>query len=265
MSNDYKLITWHFDNDITIYPIADIHLGALGHCKQEWTAFLRFLEGQDNARVIMAGDMINNATRGSIGNVFEDLRPREQKKIMTDQLRPIRDKILCALPGNHEKRSGKDADDDPIYDICSTLNIANAYREDMAVVKMQFGSKAGNGEKNPTYAFGVVHGSGAGSTTGAAVNRAENFGYCWDGIDGLILGHSHKSFETTPAKLVVDKHNNSVKVKPFFTVSCVSWLKYVGYPIAKSLRPSATAESVAQEIVLSANRKHIDIHKAITY
>ena len=41
MLNDLDLISHDFANDITIYPIADVHLGAMEHAETEWQDFLK--------------------------------------------------------------------------------------------------------------------------------------------------------------------------------------------------------------------------------
>lgn len=43
MLNDFEIITRHFpeNNDIKIYPISDVHLGAAEHLTAEWDNFCR--------------------------------------------------------------------------------------------------------------------------------------------------------------------------------------------------------------------------------
>lgn len=217
-----------------------------------------------NIFVTLGGDLINNATRSSVSNIFEDtMRPSEQKKVMAEMLKPLakEGRILCAVPGNHEGRSGKDADDDPVYDICAKLDIEHLYRPNIAFVKIQMGKKIGsmpNGTKNPTYTLVVTHGSGGGIYTGAAVNRNERFGYYMDGADALIVGHTHKPFITKPMKLVIDKHNNRVSYKQFVVVSDCAWQRYGGYATKKQLQPQTVAEP--QILELERQRKHIGTH-----
>jgi predicted phosphodiesterase len=259
MLSDFEIITHHFpDNrDILLFPISDVHLGASEHMEKEWADFCRQIEETPNAYIILGGDLINNATRNSVSNVFEEtMRPREQKKVIAEMLMPLRDRILCAVSGNHERRSGKDADDDPTYDIMCKLDIEHLYRENMAFVKIQIGSKEGNGEKNPTYVLTVTHGAGGGILTGGAVNRNERFGYVVDGMDCLIVGHTHKPFVTQPSKVKIDPFNNKVSIKPFKVVSSSSWLNYGGYAAQKMLLPSSHAP---QTITLCGNRKDIKV------
>lgn len=259
MIPDFTLITKHFpeNKDITVLPIGDVHLGAAEHMESAWREFRTRVLEDPCAYLVLCGDLINNATRNSVSNVFDEvLRPREQKRLMAEMLSPLKDRILCAIPGNHEGRSGKDADDDPVYDICAKLDIEDVYRENIAFLKIQIGDVAGDGRKNPTYILTVSHGSGGGILTGGAVNKAERFGYCIDGTDMMIVGHTHKAFDTYPAKIKINAFNNSVTVKPFYVVNCCSWLYYGGYAARKLLLPSG---HVAQKIILSGTSKDIQI------
>ena len=259
MLNDFEIITRHFreNNDIKIYPISDVHLGAAEHLTAEWDIFCKRILGEPNSYVILGGDLLNNSTRSSVANVFEEtMRPREQKRRMSEMLKPIRHKILCAVNGNHERRSGKDADDDPTYDIMCKLDLEHLYRENMAFLCLRFGDTKANGLKNPTYTFVVTHGAGGVGTTGSAVNRGEKFGYVIDGMDCLVLGHTHKAYTTQPSKIFIDTHNNKVSLKPFKVVSMTSWLSYGGYAARSMMTPSSFAP---QEIILRGNRKEMKV------
>lgn len=259
MHNDLELIVHSFkeNNDIKIYPISDVHLGAAEHMRDEWEEFCKRILSEKNAYIILGGDLINNATRSSVSNVFEEVyRPSTQKRMMAEMLKPLKGRILCAVSGNHERRSGKDADDDPTYDIMSKLDLEDVYRQNIAFVKIQIGSKLGDGNKNPTYVIVVTHGAGGGALTGSAVNRGERFAYVLDGCDCLVVGHTHKPFITQPAKIKIDTHNNNVKIKPFKVVSSTSWLNYGGYAAQKMLTPSSHA---LQTITLFGRKKEIRV------
>lgn len=257
MLSDFTMIVKHIpeNKDVTIYPVADIHLGASEHMESAWNEFRTMILQDPDAYIVLAGDLINNATRSSVSNIFDEtMRPREQKKLMTEMLTPLRDRILCAVPGNHEGRSGKDADDDPVYDIMCKLDLEDLYRENAAFLKIQIGDTSKG--KNPTYMLTLVHGSGQGVLTGGVVNKAERFGYAIDGCDVLILGHSHKPFLTHPGKIKIDPYNNFVSVKPFHVVNCSSWLGWGGYAARKMLLPVGY---VTQKLILSGHTKDVKI------
>ena len=262
MRTDFDLIVHEFPNrdDIVIIPISDVHLGALEHMQYEWENFCKNVLSQPNVYVTLGGDLINNATRTSVSNVFkETMRPSEQKRKMAEMLKPLAKagRILCAVSGNHERRSGKDADDDPMYDIICKLDLEDIYRENMAFVKIQMGNSNHNGLNNPTYCLAITHGAGGGIYTGGAVNRNERFGYVIDGIDGLIVGHTHKGSITKPSKVYVDKHNNKVSMKPFVVVSSVPWMNFGDYALQKMLLPATSGDP--QKLLLHGKQKKISL------
>lgn len=199
-----------------------------------------------NTYLILGGDLIENGTRNSVGDsVFrQTMPPSQQKKEMANILSKVRDRCLCFVDGNHERRSGRDTDDSPTYDICAKLDLEHLYRENIAFVKVQLGTKEResgtmtSGKDRPSYMLVITHGAGGGILTGGAVNRGERFGYVIDGMDALIVGHTHKPFTTQPGKIKIDPHNNLVTIKPFKVISSTSWLEYGGYAAQKMLLPT---------------------------
>ena len=259
MLSDFELIQHKFPSrpDLHIYPISDVHLGAAEHMEREWKHFCDHLLEDPNAYIILGGDLINNATRSSVSNIFEEtMRPREQKRTMVEMLKPLKDRILCAVTGNHERRSTKDVDDDPTYDILCKLDLESFYRENIAFVKIQMGNPANNSEGNPTYVFAVTHGAGGSAMTGGSVNRGERFGYVLDGADFLVMGHTHKPWVTQPSKIKIDARNNKVSIRPFKVISSTSWLEYGGYAAQKMLMPSSHAPQI---IKLGGKHKEIKV------
>lgn len=259
MISDFHIIQKRITKkaDITIYPIADIHLGAAEHNESAWREFRTKIMKEENSYIILGGDLINNGIKSSVSNVYDEtMRPREQKKLLVEMLSPLQDKILCAVSGNHERRSSREVDDDIIYDVMCKLDIEELYRENLAFLKIQFGTARSDGKVNPTYVICTTHGTGSGIMTGASVNKAEKFGYVLDGVDALIVGHNHKPWTTQPGKLKVDPHNNLVTVKPFKVLSCSSWLDYGGYAANKNLLPTTRTE---QKLILCCKEKKMTV------
>lgn len=259
MLSDFEFITHKFPerNDIRIYPIGDVHLGAREHMEREWSLFCANLLKDENAYIILCGDLINNALKTSVSNIYEEtMRPREQKRVMVEMLTPIRDRILAATTGNHELRSAKDADDDITYDIMAKLDLEHLYRANIAFIKILMGNNKTDGQRNPSYVLAATHGSGGGILTGGSVNRAERFGYTIDGIDALIVGHTHKPFVTDPVKLKVDPSHNKIAFVPFRVVSVSSWMSYGGYAVRKMLLPAANTRHI---MTLKGTKKEIRI------
>ena len=265
MSRDNDIIVHRMygGHDIVIIPVSDTHLGSPECREEEFRRFISSVAETPNVYLTLGGDLIDNGTRGSVTNPFRaTMPPHIQKREMANILFPVRDRILCLVPGNHERRSGKDADDDPLYDIACKLDLEHLYREDLAFVKIQLGiekNEAGNRPgtyQRPTYVLVVSHGNGGGMLPGAAVNRGQRFGYVFEGMDLLVLGHTHVPYNIKYSKIRIDPRNNVVSEQPFKVLCATSWLEYGGYAMRKGLNPSAFAE---QTCVLSGKNKNIRI------
>lgn len=244
MLSDMDMITHSFPGDIHVIPVADVHLGALECAVSAWEAFLRRVQESANTYIILAGDLLNNSIRGvGFANPFDEvLRPKEAKRKMVEYLGPIKDRILCIVSGNHERRTLRDDDQDLTYDICAKLDIEQLYRENMAFLRLKLGQRSNASKPDNTYAICVTHGAGGGIYTGAAVNRDERFGNIIDGLDCLVAAHVHKGFVSKPSKICVDVRNGIVSMQHYTVISCVSWLNYGGYAAQKMLLPAHTAE-----------------------
>ena len=247
---------WPERPDLIIYPIFDVHLGAAECMVDEWETFLKALKAEPNSYIIIGGDMLNNGIKTSVSNCYDEtMRPREQKAMLTKQLEPIRDRILCGVPGNHCGRNA-DVDQNPLYDVFCKLDIQERYRENAAYNVFRLGDKSANGAKNPTYTMAVLHGAGGGMYIGSAANRNERFGAVIDGLDILVTGHTHKPITYPVGKLSIDPQNNRVSHKDFRVVVATSWLDYAGYAMRKMLPPTAHCLSA---IKLCGTKKQIKV------
>ena len=257
MLNDFEMIIHKFPerHDITIIPIADVHLGARECMEQEFYEFINSIKETPDTYVVLCGDLLNNAVKSSVSNIYDEVyRPSEAKKIMAKVLAPIADRILCSVTGNHERRSSREVDDDPNYDIMCKMDLEHLHRENMAFMKLQFGELNGDGAKNPTYTIVVSHGASNGSMTGGAVNKNERFAAHIDNMDLFITAHTHRPLVTNPGKIYIDTRNNRVSVKPFKVVTATSWLNAGGYSLQKLMTPTS---HVQQTITLRGTRKEM--------
>ena len=252
MLHDFDLIRHNFEREIDIYPVADVHLGAVEHSEVEWRNFLKSVEAED-AYIILAGDLINNSTRGTrFANPFDEvLRPKEAKRRMVEYLKPIAHRILLVTSGNHEQRSLRESDCDITYDICAKLGIEELYRESMAFMSIGIGRRKSEKKAQQSFVFCVTHGTGGGYLTGSALNKAERYGTIIEGVDCIVTAHVHKGFVSHPAKIVIDPRNSYVSTRTYTVVSCVSWLQYAGYAARAMLNPAEINRP--QKLHLKAN------------
>ena len=258
MLGDFDLIVHTFPNEITVYPIADVHLGAIEHAEREWQAFLTRVK-EENAYLIIAGDMLNNSTRGvKFANPFDEaMRPREAKKLMVEYLTPLRERILIYLDGNHEQRSARESDVSIGYDVCSKLDIEHLYRENVGFMTVGVGTRRTVKNPQAVYSFMVQHGSGGGIYSGATINRNERTLSYAEGVDCFVAGHTHKGMISKPSKIVVDVSRKKVFMRHQLVVSCVSWLNYGGYAARSQLLPAAIADPQKLRLVANKDAKRI--------
>lgn len=225
------IIKHKFDRAITILPISDVHIGSLDCNIQAWQKFCNNLP--PDTYLMLIGDLVNNGIRNAISNPFDEtIRPRDQKYRIIEYLKPIKDRILCAVSGNHEHRSKKETDVDITFDIMSQLQLEHLYQENIAFVKITCG--------DASYAFATTHGCGGGSLTGAAVNRNERFSYAIEGLDCLITAHTHKGAITRPSRLVFDLNHGTISQRECTVVTAESWLTYGGYAARGMMLPAQT-------------------------
>jgi DNA polymerase II small subunit/DNA polymerase delta subunit B len=99
--------------DITILPIADVHIGdELSNLKLFKEALER-IKKEPNTYTIINGDMCNMALKNSKSDVYgQSLSPMEQVITVVNYLEPIKNKILVISTGNHEDRTMKETNID---------------------------------------------------------------------------------------------------------------------------------------------------------
>lgn len=248
-------------SDKHLYGIADLHYGARNFIQKEWDLFIEKVKKDDDALVVIAGDLMNNAIKSSKSSVYDDVcSPSEQKQWLTEQLSPIADKIVCGVPGNHEYRSVREVDLNPLYDVFCKLGIEDRFRENGCFCVIRFITDE-NGERlkrsnkvvNPSYSLFVTHGKGS-------KNKLLNFATTIEGVDLIVSGHIHESDSLPKAKLLFDTHNNTVVTKPYNVLVLPSWLEYGDYALRDLYSPTAIPEVVA---TLSAHGKRITISQSI--
>ena len=246
MLNDFNIIDFCVASKepITIVPLGDAHYGAREFNEARWNETIRRIKDDPFCYSVIVGDLIDNGLKNSVTNVYEQTAmPGEQKRWLLNALEPIKDKILAGVGGNHESRTKKDADTDPMYDVFCKLGIEDKYRSRIAFLNVRFipddGSKRSErGTARTSFAIAVTHGAGGGMYVGSGANKTAMFGAHIDGIDILITGHTHKPMAFPVSKLVFDSFNSMVRQAQFTVVTASSFLDYGGYPVERLLTPT---------------------------
>lgn len=180
--------------------------------------------------------MISNGVKDSLTNVYEEvIPPSVQIDQAVELLEPVNDRILGAVGGNHEARSRKAVDLDPMYAIMLMLGKGELYRTNFAMMRIILA----NGATKDHYALMLIHGK--------TENKKRQFAYAVEGVDAIISGHTHNGIVEKPARLVFTSRNN-VQVKPLVSLTATSWLTYGGYAAAALYKPVATSDPQCLEL-----------------
>ena len=252
MLADFDLLTYKLprtQEKVNIYPIGDTQVGSPNFNKTIWKKWTEVVLDDPYAKVVIVGDMLNNATKSSKSDSYgENMRPREAKAWLTEALRPISHTIIGAVKGNHEERSGYAVDDCPLYDVLAKLDLEDIYRENMAFIKLNVGER--NRDRQYSYTMALAHGVGN--------SKTEMFGYTIDGLDIFITGHVHQPKSAFPAKIVIDSQNEVVRLADFVHVIVPSFDTFGGYTLRGMYKPQSSSKIPILE--LSGAEKEVSVH-----
>jgi predicted phosphodiesterase len=208
---------------------------------------IEYVKNTPNAYCILNGDIIDNATRTSIGDTYtQEFNPMEQLQRAIEIFEPIKDKILCITHGNHENRTYKKEGINLSYLIARQLGLESRYTPTSAFLFVRFGvesqgRKETNGSGNVRkicYTVYVLHGSGGGRKEGAKAIRLADMASIID-ADIYIHSHTHLPMVMKQAFHRIDPRNSTVASVDKLFVNTAANLNYGGYGEAGEFKPSS--------------------------
>lgn len=240
-----KIINKSIDaNLIKIVPMGDLHIGSAKCDYARIKQTIADVADEPNAYVVLLGDIINNSTKTSVGDVYsEPMSPMRQMEIAIDLFTPIKDKILAVVSGNHERRSYKGDGVDLMAFFAKCLDIEDRYDYIGALAFIQYGKCPKNSNPNVVSLY-VTHGDGqGGKLTGSKANGLEKRGNIID-ADIIVTGHTHAPITFKTARYNVDKIHRKAVLKETTYVNIGATLEYEGYAEQVGLAPSSTAQPI---------------------
>lgn len=231
--------------DITrlkIILLADWHFGARECNLKIVKKQIEELYAPDTYGICM-GDLMENATTGSIGDTYTSLSPMEQLFEVKNMLEPVKNKIICGVIGNHENRSYKTEGLDLMRFLFRELGIEDKYNKESILVFLRVGETIGRGHsgKNEAksqicYTIYTSHGNSGGRLPGAKANALSRMGQIVN-CDVCLLAHSHLPLGFRDTTFEVNYGNSSVAEKETLYVNASSTLSHGGYSEQSQLRP----------------------------
>ena len=144
------------------------------HATKKFRAMVKWIKDTREAYTFLMGDIFDATIRTSIGNVHDNqFNLGTAKDFITEELRPIKDKILGCFEGNHEERILKATGDSPIRDLSKFLDI-EYFPDWCAYLFFSVGESRTNhkDKRRPiVYSAFLHHMIGGGKTQGGKLNR----------------------------------------------------------------------------------------------
>ena len=241
--------------NITLHVFADEHIGD-EHCDiPRLLERIEHVRTHENAYCILNGDLLDNATKTSIGDTYAQVfNPMEQLNRAVELFGPIKDKILCITHGNHEARTYRKEGINLSALIATQLGLEDRYTPTSALIFVRFGSpkKYHVKGRKMCYTIYTLHGSGGGRKEGAKAIRLADMASICD-ADIFIHSHTHLPMIMKQAFHRVNTQNSSVALVDRLFVNTAANLNYGGYGEAQEFKPASKQSPV---IYLDGSRKH---------
>ena len=242
---------------VEIHTFADEHIGDKQSDLKRLLARIEYVKNTPNAYCILNGDIIDNATKTSIGDTYTQVfNPMEQLKKAVEIFSPINDKVICVTHGNHENRTYKNEGINLSCLMATQLGLADKYTPTSAVIFIRFGQ--GNRDTNyrkSSYTIYVLHGGGSGGRKeGGKANRLAEMASIID-TDIYIHSHTHLPMVMKQAFHRIDTANSAVSLVDKLFVNTAANLNYGGYGEAAEFKPSSKDTPV---IYLSGSKKYFE-------
>lgn len=245
---------------VELHTFADEHIGDEHSDIKRVLERIEYVKNTPNAYCILNGDIIDNATKTSIGDTYTQVfNPMEQLSRAVTLFAPIKDKILCITHGNHENRTYKNEGINLSRLIADQLGLSERYSPTSAVLFIRVGENSsgrtetnGSGKKRQIcYTIYVLHGSGGGRKEGSKANRLAEMASIID-TDIYIHSHTHLPMIMKQGYHRIDDRNNTVALVTKLFVNTAANLNYGGYGEAQEFKPSSKDTPV---IYLSGTKK----------
>ena len=239
--------------ELQILTLADWHMGDPRSDFKRIQEWLDYLEKTPNAYAIINGDLMDCATRTSVGDIYSThLNPMEQLKRCVELFEPVKHKLLAVDGGNHEHRIWKQDGIDVTAMMCAQLGL-DCYSETGAFLFVRFGAMPArryHGRKC-CYTIYAQHGSGGGRKEGGKIQRLADLAAICD-ADVYIHSHTHLPAVFKTGYFRVDTSNSAIAHVTKLFVNTSATLEYGGYAEGQGMKPTSTDTPL---IILDGTKK----------
>jgi len=234
-------------SEIEIEIFSDLHIGSRKCDYKLIKERVERVRTNPNVYAIILGDICNNSTKTSVGDVYdEELTPMQQIEVCVRTFKPIKDKILGVTAGNHERRTYKTDGVDIIKLFCGELGISDKYDFTSCLLFVRFGKKKPSSRQNrkQTYTLYMTHGDGQGGRTiGGKANGLQRRGDIVN-ADIVVTGHTHAPFTFRDSYFEINYRNSTINRKDQTFVNASATLDYEAYAELIGMKPSSKVSPI---------------------
>jgi hypothetical protein len=218
-------------HNIELVAIGDTHLGHKDCDMRVIHRYLEWLKEKPNRFCVLMGDMLEfvvSTKKVGTALMSQVLTVDQQIDLFYELFRPVKDKILAFIGGNHEQRLGKVAEKSLVKELARELDIEHWAERDM-MVEIKVG--------RTKYLLYLNHGDGSSITPDFQLKRAILTAGIGNVVDAVLIGHIHQLF-AHPYPVVTKRQ--SITTRDVWGIRTGTALGYADYAKSKLYSPSNT-------------------------
>jgi len=246
--NQKTLVPQRNEDYVEVVFLGDAHYGSPQFDKLRFLRMLDYCD-KNNIYVLLMGDMIELATRHSVGaGVYEQEKVgTDQHEQMVEWLKPLADKklILGSHEGNHEARAYKEIG----------VNLAKALARELKATFLGDACWNKFTVGDQTYTIYSLHGRTGSRFDGTALLALERIStsfFC----DLCVCGHVHKCINSTVLMQKVEgrqvvEHKKHLLITGSYVKYDGGYAQVVGLPISKLGSPKVKFYTKRHDLLIS--------------
>jgi predicted phosphodiesterase len=247
-------------DEMKLYVISDVHIEDALHNRAKFSQYIDEINACESAKVILNGDIINNAILGSKSDIYSaKSNPDNAIDTAYKLLYPIKDKIIVMSPGNHENRTYKSTGIDLTKELAIRLfgvkDFAEHYTPGAYLIFLSFGRNNGRDSRKTVYTIYGKHGLKGGKTVGAKANAVAEMELTVD-ADIYIHSHVHIPMGFHQDFVRCDYRNRKITHTTHTFVISNAFLDPGGYGEELGFRPSTIK---VPKIVLKGHERDVEV------
>jgi len=255
-------------NEIFLIPIGDIHMGDRcfdSKSREKLQGYIDWVKSKSNAFIVLTGDLINSATLNSASSPFQqNMDMKTQIAEVVKMLKPVKNKIVGAITGNHEQRLERYCGYNPTISICDRLDIP--YFGIDVILLFRMGCHGLKGCPRANFTVYVHHTTGGGSTVGGKINRVDKLRQCVANCDAYVGSHNHMLGCVHTQIYKVNENEGRVDALRQMLIDTGGFLNYEGSYANEKMLPPVKLGSPKIRLFIKRDSKdkvHKDIHVSL--